>query len=59
MLEAVANEKGELDTLKMRDSDVRKWPLIFNEVSSFTDLNGFINIFLENPQSQFADRIQV
>ena len=36
-----------------------KWPLVTTEVASFSHLNGFINVFLINPESQFADRIQV
>ena len=36
-----------------------KWPLVNSEVSKFTNLNGFLNIYFENPTSPFADRIQV
>ena len=55
-----AHDDDELmKKLKMRPSDVFKWPLIMSEVREFTELNAFINVFLVNPQSQFADRIQI
>ena len=37
----------------------KQWPLVTSEVQTFTSLNGFINVFLINPQSLMADRIQL
>jgi len=36
-----------------------RWSLILSEVNQFTELNGFINVFLADPFSPLADRVQV
>ena len=41
----------------VEEKDKKKWPLVSTEVASFSQLNSFINVFLVNPESQFADRI--
>ena len=51
---------AELRTqLQIYASDIQRWPLVYSEVKEFSELNGFINVFLVNPSSQFADRVQV
>ena len=42
---------SNLNEILNKGDDTKLGPLVTSEVQSFTSLNGFINVFLVNPQS--------